>query len=566
MADNQHTPTTYTKEGVQTTPLMTPMTTPGVGAGLPGMPTTPAVGQVGGSTTTSTTNNPNPKSKIKIKTALAILGIIAFLLVASVGVFIAQRQQQVSEPVAPNAPVSTPSAAGGDNSCLLEFSVAPPDGVANCESKKAFTVSPELKDSKVIANNELLPRGTEFFYQIKVSASKLTSGNVDFSDQLPEALTFVNDPANTAGLTYDETTKTLTKSLGQMQPNQVIKINFKVKLLDDAELGSFSNSASIATAGSGQQEPVQCTSILGVEPEGKAVCDAKTAYTLGENGEIGKEIPAGSSVNPGEKLVYRIAVSTKEPTMGGVVVVDTLPSKVKFVEAITEGLTHEDGVVRAETNEFKYHETKDDDGGSPEATPSAQVVKVYYDFIVQVDASASAGVLTNNVSVANEGDGDGSDASSCSLELVIPENKCNDACTVDAQCPKDLACVDSVCRLPENPTDTQCKPKSAPKPTPTPTPPPVIGCNDDCGVDSDCSNANHICYNTDAGGKCRLASNVESLTCTNPTTSAPVITPPPTQQPELPPELPQTGWTELGNWLKAGLVTIGVGVGLLLLL
>lgn len=498
-----------------------------------------------------------PKSRIKIKTALAVIGILLFLAVASVGVFIAQRQQQISGPVAPNAPSSTPSAAGTESACFVEFSVPAPDGIANCISKKAFTEAPGAASSQPIAENKLLPRGTEFFYQVTISANKLTSGNVSFSDQLPPVLTYIEDAANTPGLIYDATTKTLAKSLGQMQPDQIIKINFKVKLAADAALGKFTNNASIATEGGSQIEPIKCASSLAVLPEGKAICEAKTAYTMTDDGNTGELLAAGSEVNPGDKFIYRITASADEPTLSGAVIVDTLPSKVKFAKAISGGLVHQDGVVRAEIDSFTYSNS----------TPSP-TKNVAYDFIVQVDASASPGVFTNHVSILNGENAN--DTSVCSLDLVIPENKCDSACVVNAQCPTGLSCINAVCRLAENPTDTQCKPKivASPSPTPTPTPTPspaptptpAIGCNDSCTTNADCTNPNHICYSTDTGNKCRLASNVDNLSCVNPVVSTP------TPQPELPQELPETGWSELSNWLKAGLVTIGIGAALLLLL
>lgn len=548
--ENTQEPTIYTKAG---TPTAMPVAGASVNTGAPPMMAGNPVSQKGR----------GPKSRIKIRTALAIIGILLFLVVASVGVFIAQRQQQISGPVAPNVPSSTPSAAGTESACFVEFSVPAPDGIANCVSKKAFTKAPGAADSQPIAENKRLPRGTEFFYQVTVSANKLTSGNVSFSDQLPPVLTYVEDAANTSGLIYDATAKTLTKSLGQMQPNQTIKIDFKVKLAADAALGKFTNNVSIATDGGSQTEPIKCASNLTVLPEGKAICEAKTAYTMTADNNTDKLLAAGSEVNPGDKFIYRITVSTVEPTLNDVVIVDTLPSKVKFVEAISEGLVHQNGVVRIETDLFT----------DSDATPSS-MKNVAYDFIVQVDASASSGVLTNHVSVLNGESAN--DTSICSLDLVIPENECNSACVVDAQCPTGLSCVNAVCRLTENPTDAQCKPKivtspspspsptptptPTPTPSPTPTPTPTIGCNDSCATNADCTNPNHICYSTDAGNKCRLASNVDNLSCVDPVVSTP------TPQPELPQELPETGWSELSNWLKAGLVTIGIGAALLLLL
>ena len=124
-----------------------------------------------------------------------------------------------------------------------------------------------------------------------------------------------------------------------------------------------------------------------------------------------------------------------------------------------------------------------------------------------------------------------------------------------------------------NPGDNQCKPKETVPPTtppatnppatnppatnpPATNPPatPAPGCNDLCEINADCSNIDHICVTVATGeNRCRLAEYVDSINCTEP-------------QPELPTVLPETGPADWLNWLKAGLVTMGIGTALFLLL
>ncbi len=150
-----------------------------------------------------------------------------------------------------------------------------------------------------------------------------------------------------------------------------------------------------------------------------------------------------------------------------------------------------------------------------------------------------------------------SNPTSTTCEPVPP--KCNEACSTNAECEKgdpDHYCdaTTKTCRLKTNPSSTTC---SDPVATPTPTPAP--GCNNTCVTNADCSNTNHICATTEDGTlKCRLSNYTSSNTCTLPTTS--------TAQPTLPPALPQTGPEDWMNWLKAGLVTLGLGAALFLLL
>jgi fimbrial isopeptide formation D2 family protein len=484
-----------------------------------------------------------------MRTTLAIMGILLFVVVASVGVMIAQRQQQISGPVAPNVPSSTPAASTDESKsapgqCFVEFTVDAPDGIANCVKKLAFNGVPGATGVQRIIENRRLDRGTEFFYQVTVRSPKLTSGNVTFSDQLPSTVTLVEDAANTTGLIYDAEKNTVTKSLGQLQPAQEVKIVFKVKLSDDAALGQFTNTASVATEGSGQSAPVQCSTTQRVMPEGKAVCEAKTAYTLKDGDTPDQELAAGDDVSPGDEFMYRISVVVNEPTLHDVVVVDTLPSNVKFVREITEGLTHENGVVTASVDSFTYPPAGDE-----------IVLSRTFEFVVAVKDDAAPGKFDNTVSVVNGEDT--ADASQCSLELNVASSQCNAACTTNDQCPTNHSCVNDLCRLTSNPGDDQCRPATTPTPTPTPT----VGCNQACATNADCSDPDHICYSVDGTNKCRLADEPTSLNCTETVAGAT-----PTPQPELPDELPETGWSEMSNWLKAGLVTIGIGAALLLLL
>lgn len=102
--------------------------------------------------------------------------------------------------------------------------------------------------------------------------------------------------------------------------------------------------------------------------------------------------------------------------------------------------------------------------------------------------------------------------------------------------------------------------------TPTPRVTPVVGCNDICVTNADCSNTSHICFAvSETENRCRLETNPTDSSCqspiadvTNPTEVA--------QQPVLPEALPETGPEDWGNWLKAGLAILGIGAALLLML
>lgn len=153
-----------------------------------------------------------------------------------------------------------------------------------------------------------------------------------------------------------------------------------------------------------------------------------------------------------------------------------------------------------------------------------------------------------------------SNRGSSSCQPPAGQYACNSECTTDAQCQtvnSAYMCSGNRCRLNSNPSAANCQP------TVIVTPVPVVGCNQPCSTNADCSNSAHICYTTaDGSNRCRLDNYPNSDTCTTPNT----IYTPVAQQPQLPEELPKTGPKEWSMWLGAGLATLGIGALLLLLI
>jgi len=162
---------------------------------------------------------------------------------------------------------------------------------------------------------------------------------------------------------------------------------------------------------------------------------------------------------------------------------------------------------------------------------------------------------------------------SLSCTPVANSYSCNSACTTDAQCQtanSNYLCNGGNCRQKDYLSQTNCQAPNQPTPTPT------IGCNQTCGTNADCSNPNHICYETDGTKKCRLADYVNSSSCTTPGTTsvpAPITTNPAPQpaqpsqpgQPQQPTSLPQAGAGDLVKVLGAGAGALVLG-GLFILL
>ena len=134
------------------------------------------------------------------------------------------------------------------------------------------------------------------------------------------------------------------------------------------------------------------------------------------------------------------------------------------------------------------------------------------------------------------------------------EYACNSGCESNEQCQSassSYICYQNNCRLDSNPSADNCQPDSYVAV--------VVGCNDTCESNGDCSNSEQICYNN----ACRLATNPTSSTCSAPQTAYQSTK---GEQPVLPAELPESGSNILLDWLKAGIGVLGIGAVLLLLL
>ncbi len=98
----------------------------------------------------------------------------------------------------------------------------------------------------------------------------------------------------------------------------------------------------------------------------------------------------------------------------------------------------------------------------------------------------------------------------------------------------------------------------------------TVQCNDSCAKNSDCTNPSHICYGADGngnGGRCRLDANPDSNECKLKSgETIAVVRVIPSQKPDLPKELPQSGPESWGQYLKVGLGALGIGALLLLFL
>jgi fimbrial isopeptide formation D2 family protein len=496
-----------------------------------------------------TPSTPVNNKKPKTKQILAIVGVVFFLIVAVMGVLIAQRQltrpgEDVT-PVAPTAPESTPSAVSYEpNNCVTLFYVPELIAKVECVEKTMLDLQ-----GRLIANGGALIRGQQYEYRVTAKVTNTSDGEVKVHDIIPAGLKYVRPATGSEKyITNDPSSGLLIANFGILQ-NDEATVGFIVEVPEDMEPTEFTNTAFVydIPADSRQAEPPsdadQCSISHKILPIGVAECVEKEAFTDFN----GTAILAGSSITPGDEFIYQITVTASQATTEKVTIIDKLPTDLTFIQdsGNTQGVTY-----NATTREVSI------DLGTIQSGETRVV-----EFKVQLSSAPQNDSFKNiaTVSTGNEDD-------ICEISLNVKQSfACNSACETNADCTSanaNYVCYSTesgkFCRLDSNPTSTTCT-AGTPTPTPpaSPTPTPAPGCNDVCIQNADCSNTDHICVTVDDGSnRCRLAEYPESTTCTAPSVSQPV----------LPTELPQSGPEDWLKWLKAGLVTLGIGTALFLLL
>lgn len=493
--------------------------------------------------------------------------------------------------------VSNPNTATAttDLSCKLSIGVqvppAAPTGVAKCESKVAYNTAttPASKYTTTGTNVSMVQRNGIIEYQINVTAEKTTKGPVVVTDTLPPELDYVaNSSSWTGTVPPTGTGKVITFNLGVMAQDgkkQNITIKYKAKVKADAQIKSFANAVKVVTNGEAATADNTCKATLKVAPVGVAQCVSKFVAN-----SAGAVIAENTTITKGDVISYKIKVAATQTTTGPVVITDVLPASVTYDSAVTTGVTYTAATRTVTANLGVMGDI---------ATNKEKTIE----FKVKINDNAAPGDFTNTASVTTSG----ANADTCPVTMRVAY-ACNVGCTTDDQCKSIgsgyICSTDNgnTCRLADNPSssscngqnpsyscnsscenDTQCQTsnsnykcadtnegkrcrlkdnesQSSCTVASTPTPTPTIGCNALCASNADCTNPQHICATTSDGvDRCRLAEYPESQSCVQPGT-------PVASQPQLPEELPVTGPQDWVNWLKAGLVTLGIGAVLLLLL
>lgn len=486
--------------------------------------------------------------------------------------------------------------------CTISLKTAA-SGKATCEGKTAYYLDDAGKEV-AISNKAYVEPGTVYYYKVAVKALGTTAAPVNFSDILPKGIEYLEQVTPTSQITIQKEVNSkgetiLGGSLGVIGSTatsgnpETIYVRYKVKMADAAKAGNYTNKASIAN---GTSTALACENHTVVAPpDGVAICEGKEMHkepVSANKPSSETKMAEGSVLDYGTVFYYRVRLKASDMTAGKVAIKDVLPSNLELVEAMD--FTNTSGTLSKSIDAFTG-------------------TKVF-EFKVKVKSENAGSIVTNKAEVTTYKDATTTvvgQVSPCESKFEIAKYACDSGCTSDAQCKtvnNDYVCDATLkkCRLGSNTESTSCQPKpqtyacnsscettdncktvntgyictdtsngkrcrlesnksaencqvaATPTPTPattptaTPTGKTTVGCNQACSTNADCTNSAHICYS----GACRLETNVESATC-SPAVAA---------QPQLPQELPQTGPEDWMNWLKAGLVTLGIGAVLLLLL
>ncbi len=496
---------------------------------------------VSGNTPVSATPQMSKGLKAKPKHLLAMFGVFLFVIVGVAGILVAQRQRLISGPVSPNAPESRPKADFTQNTCTLYFNVpfvspspspSPIAGAATCQQKSAFALN----------GQEILPEtplryGQRFNYRVFVSSNGTTTGPVTVLDELPDAVHFVENAGNSPEWVADGNTVIADLGVLNSQTEQVKILQFMVEVISEEkaivegiDINDIRNLATVITID--RNAPTQ---------------DVRSECS------VSHFLPA-SSPSPSPSSTPRVS-----PTPSPTPTPRVTPSPTPGVTP-TPSPTPTPGVTPTPSPT-----------PTPGVTPTPTPIVYTCGSPCDTDEQCQTGSASHFCSQEAK--------NTCRL-YSNPSNKdcqpqansyaCNSYCSDDAECQTvnpNYSCHNNACRLASNNEASNCLPIAYVPPAPT------VGCGDLCQTNADCSEPQHVCYTTaDGTNRCRHQDYLNSSTCNPPPAAVTTyIASAPSQQvqqvqPELPAELPKTGAFELANWIKAGLITLGLGAALLLLL
>lgn len=238
-------------------------------------------------TTNKSDNTINKKNTLLLPAILLTVVVVT----AIAGVLIAQRQYRIRESVSPADPESRPSAAEETN-CTLSFTpeddTPPGDGTATCIDKQAHTTFLAQNSNFNQTNmpyRSNVTRGQQFVYRIIIGPEDTESASqVSVIDPLPPHVSFVDNPNNTPGISYDDRVHAVSITLDQVTSEQTIE--FMVEVTDDAPTTSplswFWNTAYVgdvdddAAGGLGNRD---------------AECSTKLVVVSGSNTDTGRTTP-----------------------------------------------------------------------------------------------------------------------------------------------------------------------------------------------------------------------------------------------------------------------------------
>ena len=487
---------------------------------------------------------------VNLKSLGVVLGLVSFLVLTMAGVFVGLRIQDTEQTTAPTEPQA---AQEQPLNCSLSFVAQPGEEVIECE-KFAYGLTEdngELNRPGLInVRRDTVPAGGFFIYKMDISSSYQQGEVLTLSDPLDENLNFVR--SNCLEDRWNPDTRILecypsTSQTGEAYIAMIVQVK---ETVPDGTV--IPNTATVNTNPNRQGEvqatedlTAECNVNITVTNDQETIACEKFAYEVtDENRELNRPGLISQRVEtlqPGDQFIYKMDVSSNYQAGERVRVSDPLDERLTFVDSNCL-----DDRWDAETRTLSCVPAIIEGGTT------------YIAMLVEVNKDLSDGDVIPNTATVE----------------TIPANE-NSSATEEltAECSVDVTISETTVQTSPSPTPTN-EPSPTPTDEPTPTPPssPAPGCNEECASNADCGNPDHICVTVSGEDTklCRLATNPESASCseprettttttTNNTTTTNTVTN--TQQPTQPEQLPQAGgFRETAQAIVAGTGAVILGV------
>lgn len=252
----------------------------------------------------------------------AAAALAVFFAVGLAGVMIALRQR-TTEPIAPTAPTSTPSATSpAPHACTLTFTVAagtfsPGCSITTYRNDSSNTVGSYTLSQTATTYNQ----GGIIVYAVDITNDGSQSSNYLLTDVIDETgLTFMD--SNCGANAFDSTANTLTCSTanlgGAIAAGSSTQVIYRVRVSPGTPVGQIDNTVNVRSVRDSSQT-TSCSAPVTIQSPSQP---AELDLTVDKDDGTGTYTPGGGSI-------YTITVGNNGPgTATGATLTDTFPATI----------------------------------------------------------------------------------------------------------------------------------------------------------------------------------------------------------------------------------------------